>query len=69
MVLHNILKTFPGSQDGSTTETFHEGTKRELSDYLAGAIDKSWAEPVIKNKAVVSDGSQTGKIKTKAKSK
>ena len=63
MALYRIKRTFPGSQDGRTTETFEAGTERELSDYLAAAADPSWIErcdlaggPLIKNKAVTSSG-------------
>ena len=34
-MLYDIIKSFPGSQDGRFTETFEAGTQRELSDYLA----------------------------------
>jgi len=63
MALYKIKRTFPGSQDGRTTETFEAGTERELSDYLAAAADPSWIErcdlaggPLIENKAVVTEG-------------
>ena len=60
-----ILKDFPGSQDGTRTEQFIAGTIVELSDYLASCIQPDWARRVpdenpveieIKNKAIVSDG-------------
>lgn len=60
-MLYDILKDFPGSQDGRTTEQFTAGTQRELSDYLAAiVVPAGWARPVktveIENKAIVSDG-------------
>lgn len=61
-MLYEILKDFPGSQDGRHTEQFVAGTQRELSDYLVSCIDPAWVREVkpkveIENKAVVSDGS------------
>jgi len=69
-MLHDILKDFPGSQDGRFTEQFKAGTQADLSDYLAPlVVPQGWARPVgvIQNKAVVSDGSgrNTGKHKNK----
>lgn len=80
---HDILVDFPGSQDGTKTEQFKAGTQRELSPWLAAAIDPSWAKPVgekkvekpaekpaekqIENKAVVTHGHQTGTLKIKRK--
>ncbi len=70
-MLHDILEDFPGSQDGTKTESFKAGTQRELSPWLAASIDPSWARPVgekpvhVENKAVVTDGHQTGKLKRK----
>ena len=59
-MLHEILKDFPGSQDGTRTEQFKKGTQVELSDYLASCIPADWARPVktveIENKAIVSSG-------------
>lgn len=44
MKLYDILKDFPGSQDGSTTEHFKAGTRAELSDYLAEiVVREGWA--------------------------
>lgn len=65
-MLYDILKSFPGSQDGRVTEHFEAGTQCELSDYLAACVvPYGWARPAkpaqaqleIENKAVVSDGS------------
>lgn len=69
-MMYDILQDFPGSQDGTKTEQFLAGTQRDLSAWLAAAIDPSWArpvaeKPVIENKAVVTDGHQTGKLKRK----
>lgn len=69
-MLYEILRDFPGSQDGRATEQFKAGTQAELSDYLASCIPKEWARPVgsaIENKAVVTDGSQTGTLTMKRK--
>ena len=42
--MHDILHDFPGSQDGTRTEQFKAGTKRELSAYLAPlAVSAGWA--------------------------
>lgn len=67
---YEILRDFPGSQDGRTTEQFKAGTQAEMSDYLVSCIPKEWARPVvdpveIENKAVVTDGSQIGTMKRK----
>jgi len=71
MALHEILRDFPGSQDGRFTEQFTAGTQRELSDWLAAAVvPQGWARPAkpaqaplaIDNKAIVADGSQTGTV-------
>jgi hypothetical protein len=71
-MMYEILKDFPGSQDGRFTEQFKAGTVRELSAYLAGhVVPCGWARPhiekqvAIENKAVVTDGSQTGTMKRK----
>lgn len=46
MTPHKILKTFKGSQDGRITETFEQGTVRDLSDSLAvAAVAAGDAEP------------------------
>ena len=58
---YRILKSFAGSQDGTTAEDFEAGTEAELSDYLAGCVHASWVEPVaveIDNKAVITEGKQ-----------
>ena len=67
---YEILRDFPGSQDGRTTEQFKAGTQAYMSDYLVSCIPKEWVRPVgdtveIENKAVVSDGSQIGTMKRK----
>ena len=73
MALYDILQDFPGSQDGRYTEQFVAGTQRDLSDYLAAiVVPCGWARPVgskalVENKAVVTDGSQTGTLKLKRK--
>ena len=65
-MLYDILKDFPGSQDGRFTEQFTAGTQRELSDYLAAiVVPAGWARPAgapveIANKAIVADGGMTG---------
>lgn len=70
-MLYEILKDFPGSQDGTHTEQFVAGTKRELSDWLAPlAVSAGWARLAtstaeIENKAIVTDGKQTGHLKRK----
>jgi len=56
-MLHEILRDFPGSQDGTKTEQFKAGTRVDLSDYLAGiVVPEGWAKPVvsveIQNKAI-----------------
>jgi hypothetical protein len=46
-MLYDILKDFPGSQDGRFAEQFTAGTQRELSDYLAAiAVPNGWARAV-----------------------
>jgi hypothetical protein len=60
-MLHDILKDFPGSQDGTRTEQFKAGTQVELSSYLAEiVVREGWAKPVgsveIQNKAIVTSG-------------
>lgn len=60
-MLYEILKDFPGSQDGTKTEQFKAGTTVDLSDYLVSCIDPTWVRPPrekveLANKAVVSDG-------------
>lgn len=68
-MLYEILKDFPGSQDGRFSENFTAGTVAELSDYLAAiVVPEGWARPAadqaalpgteIDNKAVVSDGNR-----------
>lgn len=66
-MLYEILRDFKGSQDGRFTEQFTAGTQAELSDYLVSCIPADWARPVgvIENKAIVTDGAQTGKFKRK----
>ena len=61
-MLYEILKDFPGSQDGRYTEHFKAGTQAELSEYLVSCVPQEWVRPVgekvvIENKAIVSDGS------------
>ena len=67
-MLHEILKDFPGSQDGTKTEQFKKGTQVELSDYLAACIPADWARPVktveIENKAIITDGTVRRKTKS-----
>jgi len=62
-MIHEILKDFLGSQDGSRTEKFTAGTHVEVSDYLVSCIPADWVRQTreektveIENKAVVSDG-------------
>lgn len=51
MKLYDILKDFPGSQDGRFTEHFAAGTQAALSDYLAGiVVPLGWARPVSEKK-------------------
>jgi hypothetical protein len=70
-MLYEILKDFPGSQDGRFAENFKAGTVVELSDYLAAIVvpegwaviaDVAYQAPLpgteIDNKAVVSDGNR-----------
>lgn len=70
-MMHDILQDFPGSQDGRHTEQFKAGTQAELSDYLAAqVVPAGLARPIkgstqIENKAVVTDGSQTGNLAAK----
>ena len=66
---YEILKDFCGSQDGRFSEQFKAGTQADLSDYLVSCIPKEWARPVgaVENKAVVTDGSQTGILTMKRK--
>ena len=63
-MLYDILKSFAGSQDGRFVEQFTAGTQAELSDYLAAAAPPGsvrLAKPVeIENKAIATDGHQTG---------
>ena len=68
-MLHDILKDFPGSQDGRHTEQFKAGTQRDLSDYLAAiVVPEGWARPSstgrISNKAIASDGSSRAMRRT-----
>lgn len=45
-MLHDILKDFPGSQNGSVTEQFKAGTRVELSESLAAVVVREgWAKP------------------------
>ena len=65
---YQILTDFNGSQDGRFSESFKAGTEAELSDYLVSCVPPAWiravgAAPIIENKAVVSDGSATGRKK------
>jgi hypothetical protein len=68
-MIYDILRDFSGSQDGRFTERFSKGTQADLSDSLAEvAVRNGWARPVgveVENKAVVTDGRQTGAIKRK----
>ena len=69
-MLYDILEDFPGSQDGSITELFKAGTQRNLSEWLAPlAVSAGWARPVavVENKAIVTEGKQTGTLKLKRK--
>jgi len=70
-MLYEIIQDFPGSQDGTRTEQFKAGTQRELSNWLAPlAVSAGWARLVgaaVENKAVVTNGSQTGTLKLKRK--
>lgn len=51
-MMHEILKDFPGSQDGSVTEQFVAGTKRDLSKYLADiVVPAGWARPIVEDPA------------------
>jgi hypothetical protein len=56
-----ILKSFNGSQSGTTSETFTAGTTVELSESLGKtAIHEGWAEAVrveqkISNKAITTE--------------
>lgn len=69
---YEILKDFPGSQDGRTTEQFRAGTRAELSDYLAAiVVPAGWAraaqehapEIEVDNKAVITDSPRRRKAK------
>ena len=57
MKLHDILKDFPGSQDGTKTEQFTAGTQAMLSDYLAEiVVREGWArlaQPKVEEQKVV----------------
>ena len=78
MARYDILKDFKGSQDGTQAEDFTKGTTREVSDYLAAAVepgsirlakDQSAPETTgaeIENKAIVSAGTSAER-KPKAK--
>lgn len=46
-MLYDILRDFKGSQDGRFTVAFKAGTRADLSDYLAAAIDPTWARAVV----------------------
>lgn len=48
---YDILKDFKGSQDGRFAEDFKAGTQRDLSAYLAAAIDPAWARAVVEKPA------------------
>ena len=71
LMRYDILKSFYGSQDGRLTESFSAGTQADLSDYLGAiAVREGWARPVgaeIENKAIVTDGRQTGTLRLKRK--
>lgn len=63
---YEILKTFPGSQDGRETEQFTKGEEVELTDYLADiVVPEGWARPVktieVDNKAIMTDGKRRGR--------
>lgn len=70
-MLYDILKDFKGSQDGRFCEQFVAGTQADLSDYLAGiVVPEGWARLAgakVENKAIVTDGSQTGTLKLRRK--
>lgn len=74
MARYDILKDFPGSQDGRFCEQFHAGTQAELSDYLADiAVREGWARlavekpgPVIDNKAITTIGEKPAPRRSKA---
>ena len=67
-----ILKDFPGSQDGLKVTHFKAGEVVNISDYLMSCIDKSWVrvigkpedreeQPEISNKAIITQGKKGGK--------
>lgn len=64
---YEIIKDFPGSQDGRVTEQFKVGEVRELSESLASvAVGAGWVRPIgqaliVENKAIVTDGEHTPK--------
>ena len=66
MALYKILKTFPGSQDGRKTETFEQGTERELTPYLVASVNPAWVQKVAANK---DDSNKKGDGKSGSKSK
>jgi hypothetical protein len=51
MALYEIVRDFKGSQDGRFAEDFKAGTVRDLSAYLAAAIDPTWARAVVEKPA------------------
>ena len=60
---YKILKSFPGSQNGTVTTPFKKGEIVELSDYLVSCANPEWIEkveekkePVIENKAIITNG-------------
>jgi len=67
MRLYEIMIDFRGAQDGITVEEFRAGTRRELSDWLAAGAPPGAIRPAaqIENKAIVTDGGQTGRLKRK----
>jgi hypothetical protein len=64
-MLYEILKDFQGSQDGTHSEWFYAGTRRELSGYLVSCVDPSWIKRVVEidNKAIETDGKRRVKAK------
>jgi hypothetical protein len=72
-MLYDILEDFPGSQDGTRTEQFKAGTQRDLSVWLGPlAVSAGWARlasaPIaVENKAVITDGHQTGTLRLRRK--
>lgn len=62
---YEILKDFPGSQDGTKSEWFYAGTVVDLSDYLVSCVDPAWIKPSLEvdNKAIITDGRRRVKAK------